>query len=189
MPINHAHQYNLPQQSSIVDATTVDSSVRPPNQPTVPETDAELNRIVQGPTPTYVQFQQQYHGVSHVQPQTQTIYTKADAEARKTVQSPTPTLTYVQVPHNQYQQQYCGASHVHPHTQTITTGQAATANYSYNYTHLPHDQLNYVHHAPPTPIPSQYQTITPATASLISQATSQLEADNASQQIQTSQCQ
>ncbi|KAG9143858.1 hypothetical protein Leryth_011505 [Lithospermum erythrorhizon] len=227
MPVNHAQQYNLNQQSHEA-RDFVASSARPPNQDTIPEANAEVLRTVQEPTPTYHQvphaqfqqqyydfskvhpqtqtmatatdaevhrtvqgpgyvqkvaqnhFHQQYYDGSHVRPQTQTISTETDAEVRRTVQ--VPQLTYVQVQPDQFQQQYYGISHVHPHTQTITTGQAATANYGYNYTYPPHDQLNYVQH--PTQITSQYQTITPATALLISQATSQLAADNASQQIQ-----
>ncbi|KAG9156774.1 hypothetical protein Leryth_025458 [Lithospermum erythrorhizon] len=161
MPVNRAHQYNSPQQPLVADAT-VASSVRQPNQAAVPETDAEVLRTVQGSTPTYVHvppnhFQQQYYGVSHVQTQRQPISTETDGEVNRTVQAPTPT--YVQVAPNQFQQQYYGVSQVHPHAQNTSSSHAATANYSYNYTHPPHEQLNYVQHPPP--IPTQYQTFTP----------------------------
>nr|GME07151.1 uncharacterized protein LOC109150225 [Ipomoea batatas] len=65
---------------------------------------------------------------------------------------------------------------------------ATSANYGYDYSHPTQDQqLYYAQQHQVAPLPSQYQTMTPTTALLLSQATSHIAAENAMQQPKTSQ--
>lgn len=65
---------------------------------------------------------------------------------------------------------------------------ATSANYGYDYSHPTQDQqLYYAQQHQVAPLPSQYQTMTPTTALLLSQATSHIAAENAMEQPKTSQ--
>ncbi|KAA8542746.1 hypothetical protein F0562_023898 [Nyssa sinensis] len=97
----------------------------------------------------------------------------------RTAATATPQL--VQIPTNQFQQQYVGLSQMHHPSQSI-----ANANYGFEYAQPTHDQVYYTQNAA-APLPPQYQTMTSAAAVLLSQASTQLPADNTKQQIITSQ--
>ncbi|KAK1359311.1 hypothetical protein POM88_043785 [Heracleum sosnowskyi] len=61
---------------------------------------------------------------------------------------------------------------------------APTLNYAYEYAQPTHEQVFYTQNpASQLPPPPQYQTMTPATAMYLSQASVQQSADNANQQI------
>ncbi|XP_019153687.1 PREDICTED: uncharacterized protein LOC109150225 [Ipomoea nil] len=77
----------------------------------------------------------------------------------------------------QFHQQFFGLSSQAPPP-------PSSANYGYDYSHIPtqDQQLYYAHQHQVAPLPSQYQTMTPTTALLLSQA-----AENAMQQPKTSQ--
>ncbi|KAK4359413.1 hypothetical protein RND71_021642 [Anisodus tanguticus] len=61
----------------------------------------------------------------------------------------------------------------------------SNANLSYEYSHPTYDQVYYAQHPAP-PLPSQYQTMTPAAAVLFSQASAQLAVENTNSQNITS---
>ncbi|PIN17884.1 hypothetical protein CDL12_09457 [Handroanthus impetiginosus] len=89
----------------------------------------------------------------------------------------TPVL--VQVPPHHFQQQYINLSQIPPPPQTnATVVSAPGVNYGYEYSHHVQDQ-GYYSTAPPPP---HYQSLSPAAAVMLSQATSTV-ADNASQQL------
>ncbi|KAL8135004.1 uncharacterized protein LOC141710993 [Apium graveolens] len=89
-----------------------------------------------------------------------------------------PTL--VQVQPNQYQQQFVSVSQMPYASQSP----APTINYAYEYAQPTHEQVFYTQNpGSQLPPPPQYQTMTPATAMYLSQASAQQSADNANQQI------
>lgn len=97
----------------------------------------------------------------------------------------------VQIPQNQFQQNYMGGfSQMHHHpSQSIAVPSSAAANYTYEYSNPPptaaHEQVFYTQHpaaVAAAPLPSQYQSMTPAAAIALSEAAKQLPADNNSAQ-------
>ncbi|XP_059642921.1 uncharacterized protein LOC132284809 [Cornus florida] len=152
--------FNLSVQPNIADATVVASS-RPAYKESVPPI---------YPTKT---------GISNEPELAASVY-------RTGAMATTPPM--VQVPSNQYhhqqQQQYVGLSQMHHPSQPIA---AASANYGYEYAHptFEHEQMYYAQH-PATPLPTQNQTMNPAAAVMLSQASAQLPADNTNQQTRTS---
>ncbi|GFS32365.1 hypothetical protein Acr_00g0022290 [Actinidia rufa] len=99
----------------------------------------------------------------------------------KTAAAPaTPTLVHVNS--NQFQQQYMGVPQMHHHP-----SQSLAANYAFEYPHQTHDHhVYYAQHPVAASMAPQYQTMTPASAALLSQASAQLPVDNTNQQIRTS---
>ena len=87
---------------------------------------------------------------------------------------------FVQVPSRQFQQQYAG---FHP-SQSIAVASSATGNYGFEYTNHPNEQVYYTHQA--APLPPQYQTMTAAAATALSDASKQVPTESL-QQIGTSQ--
>ncbi|KAH7528701.1 hypothetical protein FEM48_Zijuj05G0100000 [Ziziphus jujuba var. spinosa] len=106
----------------------------------------------------------------------------------KTPVNSTPPPPLVQIPpQTQFQQQYVGYTQMHHHpSQSIAVASSAAANYGFEYANPSHEQVYYTQH-PATPLPSQYQTLTPAAAAIaLSDAAKQPPTDN-TQQIRTSQ--
>ncbi|KAL3824803.1 hypothetical protein ACJIZ3_020832 [Penstemon smallii] len=89
---------------------------------------------------------------------------------------------WVQVPAHQYQQQqYIGLPQMPPQAQAHIP--AGNANYGYEYSPSMQDQVYYSQHQGTTAIPpSQYQTISPADAMMLSQASGQHPSDSTAQQ-------
>ncbi|KAF5469098.1 hypothetical protein F2P56_013194 [Juglans regia] len=82
----------------------------------------------------------------------------------------------VQVPSNQFQQQYVGFSQMQHPSQSIAIASSNNANYGFEYTNSPNDQVYYTHQA--APLPTQYQTMTAAAAITLSDASKQLPTDS-----------
>ncbi|XP_057464673.1 uncharacterized protein LOC130754469 [Actinidia eriantha] len=99
----------------------------------------------------------------------------------KTAATPT-TPTLVHVNSNQFQQQYMGVPQMHHHP-----SQSIAANYGFEYPHQTHDHhVYYAQHPVAASMAPQYQTMTPASAALLSHTSAQLPADNTNQQMRTS---
>lgn len=113
-------------------------------------------------------------------PMRNTHITKPEMAAAAGVYRTTTTGTpqMVQVPSSQ--QQYVNYSQIHHPSQSVapTSAAMATANYGYEYADPAHSQIYYTQPLAPT-MPSQYQTMTEASA--------QLSNENIKQQIRTSQ--
>lgn len=90
----------------------------------------------------------------------------------------------VQVPAQQFQQHYIGLQQMPSPSITNAAAAAATTaaaaaggNYGYEYSHHLQDQAYYAASSAPPPLP-QYQTMTPATAVMFSQASTQIPSEN-----------
>ncbi|EXC42960.1 hypothetical protein L484_000307 [Morus notabilis] len=167
--------YNMSLQSNIADATTVVTSSRPLTTPAP----------ASGIPPVYPA-----KAASPTPPE------MAASGVYKTTMASNAPL--VQIPQNQFQQNYMGFSQMHHHpTQSLAIPSSAAGNYAFEYSNpasaVAHEQVFYTQHpaavAAPSPLPSQYQSMTPAAAIALSEAAKQLPADNtnAQQQNRTSQ--
>ncbi|XP_023766972.1 uncharacterized protein LOC111915550 [Lactuca sativa] len=84
----------------------------------------------------------------------------------KTAVQMSTTPGMIQIPSNQFQQQYVNVSH-HPPTPLPNS---SGGKYGYEYAHPTQDQVYYSnHHSVAAPLPSQYQTMSPASAMLLTQ--------------------
>lgn len=105
----------------------------------------------------------------------------------------TPPPALVQIPPAQFQQQYVGFTQMHQHhhpSQSIAVASSAAGNYGYEYANPAHEQQVYYTQHQATPLPSQYQTMTPAAAAAamaLSDAAKQPPTENTQQQNRTSQ--
>jgi hypothetical protein len=91
----------------------------------------------------------------------------------------------VQVPSTHHQQQYVGYSQMHHPSQSMAPTSAATAQqYAYEFADPAHAQIYYTQPLAPT-MPSQYQTMTAASAVVLPEASAQLPTDNIKQQMRT----
>lgn len=104
------------------------------------------------------------------------VYTTKQDVATTNLGSATATPIMVQVPGHQFQQHYI----VNPNTSAAVGG----GNYGYEqYSHhLTQDQAAYYGQQVAAPPPPQYQTITPATAMMYTQVSTQNSSDNNLQQ-------
>ncbi|KAK4362040.1 hypothetical protein RND71_017281 [Anisodus tanguticus] len=93
--------------------------------------------------------------------------------------------TVVQVPQSQFHQQYYSVSQVPPPSQQMAAVSNGAAKFGNEYSHPMHEQVYYTQQTAP-PLPSQYQTMTPTTAVLLSQAKAQLGAENTTAQNRNS---
>lgn len=169
VPVPQTQQYNLTVQSNIADASAVASSqqLTPPNPTTVSSSVAFKEAL----PPIYP---------------ARTIHSSKPEMPANVYRTATPAnQTVVQVPSSQYHQQYYGLSQVPPPSQQMAAVPNGAANYGNEYSHPMHDQVFYAQQTAPT-LPSQYQTMTPNTAVLLSQATAQLAAENTTTQNRTS---
>ncbi|KAI3780412.1 hypothetical protein L2E82_10393 [Cichorium intybus] len=90
----------------------------------------------------------------------------------KTAVQMTPPPGMIQIPGNQFQQQYVNVSQM-PHHPATPMPASNGGKYGYEYAHPTQDQVYYSnHHSVAAPLPSQYQTMTPASAMLLAQASS-----------------
>ncbi|GFZ12237.1 hypothetical protein Acr_23g0006220 [Actinidia rufa] len=125
--------------------------------------------------PTYAPSQQQFHHhqIEQQYPMPPTLPPKTAAAMA------TPNLLHVNS--NQFQQQHMGVPQMHH-----DSSQSIVANYGFEYPHQTHDhQVYYAQHPVAAPMALQYQTMTPATVVMLSQASAQLPADNTNQQIRS----
>lgn len=128
-----------------------------------------------------VQQTQQYNMT--IQPSVPDSNVASDSNYTQNSSVVTPSATkptLVQVQPNQYQQQYVNVSQMPYASQSP----APAINYAYEYAQPTHEEVFYTQNpASQLPPPPQYQTMTPATAMFLSQASVQQSADNANQQI------
>ncbi|MCD7452762.1 hypothetical protein HAX54_018064 [Datura stramonium] len=169
VPVPQTQPYNLTVQSNSADATAVASSqqLTPPN-PTMVSSSAVFKETLPPIYPART---------------VQSSKPEMPANVYRTATPATPTV--VQVPSSQYHQQYYGLSQVPPPSQQMAAVPNGAANFGYDYSHPMHDQVFYAQQTAP-PLPSQYQTMTPTTAVLLTQATAQLAAENTTTQNRTS---
>ncbi|XP_004236429.1 uncharacterized protein [Solanum lycopersicum] len=165
VPVPQTQQYNLTVQSNVADASAVASNqqLTPPN-PTTVSSSAVFKEAL---PPIY--------------PARTIQSAKPEMPANVYITSTPANQTVVQVPSSQYHQQYYSLSQVPPPSHQMATVPNGAANYGYEYSHPVHDQVFYAQQTAPT-LPSQYQTMTPNTAVLLSQATAQLAAENTTTQ-------
>ncbi|XP_016461122.1 uncharacterized protein LOC107784491 [Nicotiana tabacum] len=169
MPVPQTQPYNMAVQSNIADATAVASSqqLTPPNQTMVSSSAAFKEAL----PPIYP---------------SRTVQSSNPEMAANVYRTPTPaTQTVVQIPQSQYHQQYYGLSQVPPPSQQMTAVSNGAANFGYEYSHPVHEQVYYTQNTAPSH-PSQYQTMTPTTAVLLSHASAQIAAENTTAQNRTS---
>ncbi|KAG7944688.1 hypothetical protein I3843_15G115600 [Carya illinoinensis] len=163
-----AQQYNMSMHSAIADSTMMASSLPPaPSNPTMVTAYAAYKDAIPPIYPTKT-------ATSATPEMVGSVY--------RTTLTSTPQL--VQVPSNQFQQQYVGFSQMQHPSQSIAIASSNNANYGFEYTNSPNDQVYYTHQA--APLPTQYQTMTAAAAITLSDASKQLPTDSL-QQIRTSQ--
>ncbi|XP_062117017.1 protein PAL OF QUIRKY-like [Humulus lupulus] len=181
--------YNMSLQSNMADTTTSGvTSSRPITSP--------IPNMVPAPGPTYKQ-----EGVPPVYPAKAASPGLADMAAAagtgmyKTAVASNPPM--VQIPPNQYHQQaYVGYSQMHHHPSQSISVPSGTGNYTCEYANSAapssaHEQVFYAQHpaqsaAAPAPLPSQYQSMTPAAAIALSEAAKQLPTENNAQHNRTS---
>lgn len=169
MPVPQTQPYNMTVQSNIVDANAAASSqqLTPPNQTMVSSSAAFKEAL----PPIYP---------------TRTVQSSNPEMPVNVYRTATPaTQTVVQIPQSQYHQQYYGLSQVPPPPQQMTAVSNGAANFGYEYSHPVHEQVYYTQNTAPSH-PSQYQTMNPTTAVLLSQASAQLAAENTTAQNRTS---
>ncbi|CAH1419380.1 unnamed protein product [Lactuca virosa] len=87
----------------------------------------------------------------------------------KTAVQMSTTPGMIQIPSNQFQQQYVNVSQI-PHHPPTPLPNSSGGKYGYEYAHPTQDQVYYSnHHSVAAPLPSQYQTMSPASAMLLTQ--------------------
>ncbi|KAI4347219.1 hypothetical protein L6164_008049 [Bauhinia variegata] len=156
MPVGATQAYNMTLQPNIVAA---DPSVIASGRAVVPQSAAAAPAAYKDGTPP--------------------IY---PTKAANPVAS---SAAFVQIPSGQFQQQYVGVPQIHPPPQSITVAPPATSNYNFEYVASAQDQPYYPQQQTPTPLPPQYQSMTPAAA--LSDASKQHPAETIQQQNRTSQ--
>ncbi|KAF4400851.1 hypothetical protein CsatB_017184 [Cannabis sativa] len=179
--------YNMSFQSNMADTTTSGvASTRLISSPSP--------NMVPLPGPTYKQ-----EGVPPVYPAKAASPGLVDPAAAtsmyKTDVASNPPM--VQIPPNQYHQQaYVEYSQVHHHHSPSISVPSGTGNYTCEYANSAalgpaNEQIFYAQHpaqsaAARSPLPSQYQSMTPAAAIALSEAAKQLPTDNNTQHNRTS---
>ncbi|KAJ0049323.1 hypothetical protein Pint_16554 [Pistacia integerrima] len=171
MPVTQNQPF-MSMQSNLVDTSTVVASSRP----------------LTPPTPTVVAASAAYKdSIPPIYPTKTATQAKPEmpASVYRTAVTSTPAL--VQIPANQFQQQYVGYSQLQHPSQSIAVASGAAANYGYEYANPAHEQVYYASHQA-APLPSQYQSMSPAAAvAALADASKQMPADGTMQQIRTSQ--
>ncbi|KAM3380426.1 hypothetical protein P3S68_005999 [Capsicum galapagoense] len=169
VPVPQTQPYNLTVQSNTADATAVASTQQlTPSNPAMVSSSAVFKEALPPIYPART---------------VQSSKPELPANVYRTATPATPTV--IQVPPSQYHQQYYGLSQVPPPSQQMAAVPNGAANYGYEYSHPTHDQVFYTQQTA-APLPSQYQTMTPTTAVLLSQATAQLAGENTTTQNRTS---
>ncbi|KAL5751286.1 hypothetical protein ACOSP7_025889 [Xanthoceras sorbifolium] len=188
MPVAQTQPY-MSMQSNIADTSIVASNsvVNPPTPAVIPASAAATYKDATPPVyPTNTTTQ------AKVIPEMSAgVYRTATATA---MNAAPPQL--VQIPCSQYQQQYVAAGYSqmqHPSQAMAVAVSNAGANYGYNEyaNNIPaHDQVYYTttQHQAASPLPPQYQTMTPAAVvAALADSSKQLPVDSTTQQIRTSQ--
>ncbi|KAJ7970335.1 putative Octicosapeptide/Phox/Bem1p family protein [Quillaja saponaria] len=161
MPVAQTQSYHMTLQPNIVDSTAVAS-----------------NRPVLSQSPSIVAASATYKdGTPPIYP-TKTAnapVSEAAPTLYKTAMASNPPM--VQIASNQFQQQYMGFSQLHHTPQSIAVSSSATANYGYEYATPSQDQVYYTQHQA-APLPPLYQSMAPAAAVALSDASKQLPIDN-----------
>ncbi|KAJ0106205.1 hypothetical protein Patl1_19209 [Pistacia atlantica] len=171
MPVTQTQPF-MSMQSNMVDTSTVVASSRP----------------LTPPTPTVVAASAAYKdSIPPIYPTKTATQAKSETPASVYRTAVTSTPALVQIPANQFQQQYVGYSQLQHPSQSIAVASGAAANYGCEYANPAHEQVYYASHQA-GPLPSQYQSMTPAAAVVaLADASKQMPADGTMQQIRTSQ--
>ncbi|KAK4843023.1 hypothetical protein QYF36_002942 [Acer negundo] len=118
------------------------------------------------------------------------VYTTNRTAAAPAVIATPPPPPLVQIPGGQFQQQYVTAGAGYSQMQHPSQANYGTYNEYGNNIPAHHDQVYYTttaQHQAPSPLPPQYQTMTPAAVAAFTDASKQLPVDTTTQQIRTSQ--
>ncbi|KAJ7975166.1 putative Octicosapeptide/Phox/Bem1p family protein [Quillaja saponaria] len=170
MPVAQTQPYDMNLQPNLADTTVVGSSR--PLLSQAPATVAASAAYKDGTPPIYPT-------------KTANPPIKEGAPSMyKTAVALNPSM--VQIPSNQFQQQYVGFSQMHHPAQSIAVACSAISNYGYEYVTPSQDQVYYTQHQA-APLPPVYQSMTPAAAMALSDASKQLPTDNTQQKIRTPQ--
>ncbi|XP_028788411.1 flocculation protein FLO11-like [Neltuma alba] len=162
MPVGHAQPYNMTMQA--------DPNVMASSRPLI-------SQSVAGTPPVYP-----------TKPATPSMPEVAAQTVYKAPVPPTPA--FVQMPSGQYQQQqYVGVPQIHHQPQSITVASSAasapvpatTSNYGYDYGGPAQEQAYYIQQQQTAPLPSQYQSMTPAAAAAFSDASKQFPGESIQQ--------
>ncbi|XP_054808788.1 uncharacterized protein LOC129310918 [Prosopis cineraria] len=157
MPVGHAQPYNMAVQPNMADPSVITTSSRP----LIPQS-------VAGTPPVYPPKP----ATASIPEVAQTVY-KAPVP---------PTPAFVQMPSGQYQQQqFVGVPQIHHQPQSIAVASSSaaahppvsTTNYGYDYSGPAQEQAYYMQQQQAIPLPSQYQSMTPAAAAALSDASTQ----------------
>ncbi|EEF37505.1 conserved hypothetical protein [Ricinus communis] len=154
MPVAQTQPY-MSVQSNLMDTTTVMTSGRPPTPNSHPPP-LYPTKVAAGGAATLAKHEMA-------------------ASMYRTAVTPTPSL--IPMAAGQYQQQYVGyaPNPMQYPTQSIAVAPAAAsgANYGYEYAKGPSDQVYYTQ-IQSAPVPSQYQSMNPAAAAALADASNQL---------------
>ncbi|XP_059303434.1 RNA polymerase II degradation factor 1-like [Lycium ferocissimum] len=163
VPVPQTQPYNMTVQSNIADANaaTASSQQQTPPNPTTLSPSAMFKEALPPIYPART---------------VQSTKPEMPANVYRTATQANPTV--VQVPQSQFHQQYYGVPQVPPPSQQMAAVSNGAANFGYEYSHPMHEQVYYTQQTAP-PLPSQYQTMTPTTAVLLS---AQIAAENTTAQ-------
>lgn len=165
IPVAPTQPYNMTLQPNMADPSVVASG-----RPLVPQSAATSAPYKDGTPPIYPTK-------SEVAP---TVY-----------KAPVPSnAAFIQIPSGQFQQQYVGVPQIHHQPQSIAVASSAatSTNYGYDYGGPAQDQAFYTQHQQTTPLPPQYQSMTPAAAAAaLSDASKQFAVDTIQQPSRTTQ--
>ena len=177
MPVGHTQQpYNMTLQPNIADPNVVHSG-----RPLVPQSVAATTTPYKDSTPPFYP----------PRPTTPPTIPEVTPNVYKAPPPVASNPAFVPIPSNQFQQQYVGLPQVHhPPPQPIALAPSGGAtNYGYEYGGTVQDQSYYTQQtATNAPLPSQYQSMTPAAAAAaLSDASKQFPNDNIQQPNRTTQ--
>ncbi|CAI9754563.1 unnamed protein product [Fraxinus pennsylvanica] len=170
LPVNQSQPYNL---SGVVPSNIADSTIVASSRPLTPP----LNHMA----PSGATYSETIPSAYPTTAATTMSKPEMASNIYRTMATGSPML--VQVPSHQFHQQYIGVSQIPNQSQSTVTAAPATANYAPEYSHLANEQVYY---AQQPPVPSQYHTMTPAAAVMLSQVSTQVPTDNTANQIRTS---
>ncbi|KAF2325766.1 hypothetical protein GH714_039459 [Hevea brasiliensis] len=178
MPVAQTQTYMSAQSNIVETAATVITPSHPPSPP----------------TPNIVAASAVYKDTLSHPPLyptkaagTSAVLAKPETAAGVYRTAVTSTPTFVPIPATQFQQQYVGYAPVQQLSQSIAVPAGANANYGFEYANATPEQVYYTHQIQASPLPSQYQTMTPAAAVALADASNQLPTSNTMHQIGTSQ--
>ncbi|CAI9787218.1 unnamed protein product [Fraxinus pennsylvanica] len=162
-PVNQSQPYIM---SGVLPSNIADSTIVSSSRPLTPPPVATYNETIPSAYPT-------------TPAETTISKPEMGSSIYRTMATGGPMI--FQVPSHQFHQQYVGLPQIPTSLQSTVTAAPATANYGSEYSHPTNDQVYYAQH----PAPSQYHTMTPATAVMLSQVSTQVPRDDTANQIRS----